>query len=85
MGVFDFQWLRGPGQSVAENFEILCLALLRAEHPNGNHQCIEAPDRDIDILGVEVVAAEKRAYECKAYQSFSAALTRAVGESLKQR
>jgi hypothetical protein len=57
MRLFDLQWLRGAGTSVEENFEILCLELLRAEYPDGDHQRVGAPDRGIPSRQVGNAAA----------------------------
>ncbi|HEY1580431.1 MAG TPA: hypothetical protein VGF82_25500 [Terracidiphilus sp.] len=84
MGIFDLHWLRGPGQSSHENFEILCLDLLCAENPKGQHRRLDAPDSGIDILGHERRQAEETtiAYQCKAYASFSSKLVAAVEGSV---
>jgi hypothetical protein len=94
MGVFDLHWLRGPGSSVDENFEILALELLMKEFPYGKHRRLRAPDKGIDILGHEPARVEGStpsesryestsfAYQCKAYEKYSADLKRSVQMSL---
>jgi len=93
MPVFDLHWLRGPASSVNENFEVLCLELLREEFPGCGHFRLSSPDCGIDILGTEPFQQKtatvsgspkslKVAYQCKAYARFSFDLHRAIGASM---
>jgi hypothetical protein len=86
MGVFHLQWLRGPGRSTNENFEVLCLELLLAEHPQGQHRRLGAPDHRVDILGLEVAEAKASAvaYQCKAHGAFTNKLVAAVQASMRR-
>jgi hypothetical protein len=91
MRLFQFPWLRGPGKSSDENFEILALELLKAHYPEGGHFRVGAPDGGIDILGEEsvvnhwgrIVGKVKVAYQCKAYSAFRSDLVHAVSQSLE--
>ena len=97
MSVFDLHWLRGPASSVDENFEVLCLELLQAEFPEGEHFRLASPDSGVDILGSEPCQRARPAlldakhgcsqqiriaYQCKAYGRFSSDLLRGVASSM---
>lgn len=97
MAVFDLYWLRGPGSSTDENFEILSLELLKAEFPQGQYHRVGAPDQGIDILGYEgdphpkIITVGRGvpdeallvAYQCKAYSRFTSSFVRAVRQSME--
>jgi hypothetical protein len=92
MRLFQLPWLRGPGTSHDENFEILVLELLKARYPEGGHFRVGAPDGGIDIFGEEsatnyrghIVGKAKVAYQCKAYSAFRSDLVYSVNQSLER-
>lgn len=62
--IFTSQFLKvaPPATSFGDAWELLCLALLRAENPGTDYQHILPPDRGVDILSR---ADPITAYQCK--------------------
>lgn len=75
MGIFSLDRLVGPGRSRSEDFELLCLELVRARGEiSSDAYRIASPDGGIDIYDPE----RRLAYQCKAYPVFRNDLVRAV-------
>jgi hypothetical protein len=83
MRLLNLDLLVGPGDSVSENFEILCLELAKGEFPD--HDCfrVRPPDRGIDIyIRAPNNPSESTVIQCKAYRNFRHQLTAEVATSL---
>jgi hypothetical protein len=62
--IFSAQFLKvkPPATSFGDAWELLCIDLLRAEHPNLEFQHLRPPDRGVDILSTST----RKAFQCKA-------------------
>jgi len=83
MRFFKFEQLVGPGKSLAENFEILNLELVKADIPDSEVFRLSAPDGGIDIYSrpPNVKGKAKLALQIKAYSIFRPDLLRAIEQS----
>jgi len=83
MRILSLDRLVGPGQSIGENFEILCLELVKATAgPLSQYFRNSSPDRGVDIY-YENDNGVVYAYQCKAYSTFRANLISSLKKSIK--
>jgi hypothetical protein len=81
MRFLSLERLEGPGKSIDENFELLCLDLSKIGSdnlPSDIHRILP-PDGGIDVYFAG--STDKIAYQCKAYPHFRSDLVRAVKKS----
>ena len=74
--------LAGPGNSLAENFEILCLELVKADKPNHRTFRLSAPDSGIDIYSRDTRGEIHFAFQCKAYSRYRSNLLSSISNSV---
>src|SRR5438046_867979 len=82
MRLLNLDLLQGPGESLDENFELLCLELAKRRFPN--HECyqVKSPDGGIDIYArCKTDPKRSIAIQCKAYKKFTSSLAREAAES----
>lgn len=84
MKFLSLERMVGPGRSQAENFEILCLELVKdpGKSPSRAHRNLP-PDGGIDIYNPDA-SGSRIAYQCKAYGKFTGALLAAVEQSARK-
>ncbi|MGA2916615.1 MAG: hypothetical protein ABSE89_11375 [Sedimentisphaerales bacterium] len=84
MELLSLDRLVGPGASFSENFEILCLELIKAA--GGDYkECyrLSPPDRGVDIV-IAMANGITIAYQCKAYPRFTSGLLSELAGSIEK-
>ena len=82
MQFFNLDFLQGPGDSLAENFELLNLELARIDLAPSEVFRLSPPDGGIDIFSIGRPDRANVAFQCKAYRKYRSDLLPAIRESV---
>lgn len=84
MKFLSLERLVGPGKSLDENFEIMCLELIKALLPLHESFRLSPPDGGIDIYSRATTEnGLNLAFQCKAYPTFKTNLVQAITKSVR--